>query len=139
MHSPHARSSCSWQRMERVYQSAYGDELNEIGSPKGSPKYLHLNEFEAIPEAGAAGAGLALVELAWELVGVETCAVTSLLRLAWPAHALENGYVDVRGCTRKWEGAVNRLRSASGQSDVLELTEACRSSCEKGLLAGTQR
>ena len=101
MHSPHARSSCSWQRMERVYQSACGDELNEIGSPKGSPKHLHLDEFEAITEASAAGAGLALVELAWQLVGVETCAVTSRLRLAWPAHALENGHVDVRGYTRK--------------------------------------
>jgi hypothetical protein len=122
-----------------VHQSACEDELNEIGSPKGSPKHLHLDEFEAITEAGAAGAGLALVELAWQLVGVETCAVTSRLRLAWPAHALENGHVDVRGYTRKWGGAVNRLRSASGQSDVLELTEACRSSCETGLLTSMQR
>jgi hypothetical protein len=79
MHSPHARSSCSWQRMERLYQSACIDELNEIGSPKGSPKHLHLDEFEAITEACAAGAGFALVELAWQLVRVEACAVTARL------------------------------------------------------------
>ena len=85
--------------MERVHQSACSDELNEICSPKRCPKHLHRDELETVTEARATGARLALFELAWQLMGVEARSVPSRLQLARTAHALEDGYIDVRGGT----------------------------------------